>query len=191
MMFMQNAFWINECKSIDHGDHLEVLTPAQCDLFCALDGSLKKDAPIFGVKFKGDCRLKAKVSFQRSGDYDGAGLVLYADERHWVKICMEATDFGKIAIANLVTDGFSDDANGPNITADTVWLMIVRKGNAISMHYSLNGVDYEMVRISHVFFPEELTAAIIAQAPVSLGGPRYFSEIVFENISVENIRTGK
>jgi len=190
-MFEDTAFWINESNCRRDGGRLIIDAPAKTDLFCAPHGAAVHSAPMLGVRMTGDCRLRAQVSFTRAGNYDGAGLILYADDTHWIKICMEATDFGRIAIANVATNGVSDDANGPNITRDAVWLMMVRKGDVFSLHYSLDGDRYEMVRICSLPLPGDVTAALIAQAPVGAGGPRSFSDIRFESVTVKDIRRGE
>lgn len=191
-MLNQEAVWINESEILSEKDGvLKILAPAQSDLFCGLDGNIAHNAPLYGWTVEGDCVMEAKVSFQRTGDYDGAGLILYGDERHWAKCCLEATDFGKIAVVSVIAGGVSDDANGPNITADAVWLRIARKGSDCSIHYSLDGKYYEMYRICKVALPEKITAALIAQAPVGPAGYRCFEQIELKNISVENLRKGK
>lgn len=70
----KKAHWINESEMRSTGDVLEILAPAQCDLFCALDGqTVAHNAPMYGWQVEGDCVLEARVSFTRTGDYDGAG----------------------------------------------------------------------------------------------------------------------
>ena len=140
-------FWVNpsELREIENG--VEILAQGPCDLFCTPDyQSVVKNAPLYGCEIEGDCVLDAKVSITRSGNYDGAGLILYSDERHWAKTCLEATDFGKITIATVMTDHISDDANGPNITADSIWLRLVRKGDICAVHYSLDGKYYVLLQ---------------------------------------------
>ena len=189
-MLGTEAFWVNESE-LRREDHLiKILAPPQTDLFCGLDGTVVDNAPLYGVEIEGDCVIEAKVSFTKSGNYDGAGLVLYGDRQHWAKTCLEATDFGKIAVISVITNEVSDDANGPHITQDSVWLRLVRKGDACSIHYSLDGVHYEMHRICRVALPRKIMAALIAQAPVGDGITCTFEEVKVEQVTVENLRNG-
>ena len=185
--------WINESELVQaDGWDYSVLAREKTDLFCALDGeTVIKSASLYGWKVTGDCVIEAEVSMKRTGNYDGAGLILFGDERHWAKCCMEATDFGKIAVITVMTDGVSDDANGPNITNDSVWLRLVRKGNDCSVHYSFDGKYYEMYRICKVNLPETVTAALVAQAPVGPAGYRHFRNVKVEEKTVADLRKGE
>jgi len=189
-MFCTEAFWVNESELKREDSIIKILAPAKTDLFCGLDGTIVDNAPMYGCEVEGDCRIEAKVSFTKSGSYDGAGLILYGDRHHWAKTCFEATDFGKIAVISVITNGVSDDANGPHITQDRIWLRLVRKGDDCCILYSLDGIHYELQRICRVNLPRKIMAALIAQAPIGDGGYCTFEEVKVEQVTVENLRSG-
>ena len=60
----------------------------------------------------------------------------------WAKACYEYTDFGTNASVSVVTNGFSDDANGCNLEGNTVWLQMCRVGNNFAIHYSTDGEKF-------------------------------------------------
>jgi regulation of enolase protein 1 (concanavalin A-like superfamily) len=139
----------------------------------------------------GDFVLHARVSMDGRDDYDGAGIMAFSDDGHWIKTCLENTDFGTTAVISVVTNGVSDDANGPNVSERRVWLQIARKGALFAAHYSLDGKQYDMIRICTLPCGETLWAGFVAQAPVGSGGWRWFEHPVIEQRTVEDIRRGR
>ena len=110
--------------------------------------------------------LRAKVSHAFKDTYDSCSIMVFQDATHWAKSCFELTDFGTNAVVSVVTKGDSDDANGPNIDGDEVWLQMCRKDNAFAFHYSLDGEYFFMTR----FFTlpavgKTVKIGLLAQAP--------------------------
>ena len=108
-----------------------------------------------------------------------------------MKLCHEYTDFDTYAVVSVVTDGRSDDANGQSLADQSVWLQIGRKGNVFAMHYSTDGIHYQMVRVFHMKASDTLKAGIVSQSPTGKGLISDFSDIQLERITMQNIRAGK
>lgn len=94
-----------------------------------------------------------------------------------MKAAFEKSDFGTNAVVSVVTHGVSDDANGCNIDADSVWLQVARAGNNFAIHYSLDGEKFDMVRIFHLPAEQTVKVGLEAQSPTGEGGYRYYSDL--------------
>ncbi len=91
---------------------------------------------------------------------------------------------------SVVTKGDSDDANGPNIEGDEVWLQMCRKDNAFAFHYSLDGERFFMTRFFTLPVGDTVKIGLLAQAPTGEGGIRRYEHLTIEPRSVANLRMG-
>ncbi len=113
------------------------------------------------------------------------------DNDNWAKSCFEKTDFDTHAAVSVVTkNGASDDANGCNITGNTVWLRICRVNNSYSFLYSENGINYYMTRFFNLSGKETVKVGLLAQAPQGKGGIRIYENLSIVPKIVKNIRAG-
>jgi uncharacterized protein len=85
--------------------------------------------------------------------YDQAGLMLRLDERNWLKCGIELVE-GVQQASVVVTREYSDwsvialPQNPP-----ALWLRLKREGDAVEVHYALDGQHYTMMRLA--YFPVE------------------------------------
>lgn len=184
--------WINESRAEAGQGGISITAREKTDLFAPLDGGeVVHSASIYYQEVEGDCVIQAKAAMSPHNKYDGAGLILYGDERHWVKGCLEVVDNGRTAAISVVTNGVSDDAIGPYVDRESIWLKIARKGNDFATFFSLDGKSFDLIRFCHVPMGQKIKAGLVAQAPLGEGGNRDFSEIQVEERTVENLRTGE
>ncbi|WP_055107032.1 DUF1349 domain-containing protein [Paenibacillus ihumii] len=184
--------WLNESRVIEKEGLLQIPAPGNTDFFIHPEtGEIKNNAPFFYTDVQGDFVLRAKVRHDFISTYDGAALFVMDREDRWMKLCHEYTDFDTYAVVSVVTDGRSDDANGQSLADQSVWLQIGRKGNAFAMHYSTDGIHYQMVRVFHMKASDTLKAGIVSQSPTGKGLISDFSDIQLERITMQNIRAGK
>lgn len=158
------------------------------------DGKLSApvaNAPFFYTEVTGDFVFRAKVRPNFRSVYDACALMVIQDETLWTKAAFEKSDFGTTAAVCVVTNGISDDANGCNIQQEEVWLQIVRVGDVFCTHYSLDGENFDMVRLFHLPVEKTVKVGIEAQSPAGEGGLRFYSDISLENRTVANLRAGK
>lgn len=183
--------WMNECHIEKFEDSVNLLVPDKTDLFCALDGkSVVCNAPFYYTELNGNCVIRARVSMENKGCYDGVGLLIYSDETHWIKGCLEVVDNGKIAAISVATNQVSDDAIGPYIVQDSIWLQVSRKEEECAVHFSIDGKEFELIRFCHIPMKKEVKVGIVGQAPLGKGGLRKFNYISVEEKSLANLRTG-
>lgn len=190
-----NWKWLNKSSITISKDGINLWAPAQTDWFRNpiqnSNGEFDKpvaNAPFFYTECSGDFVFCAKVKPNHKDKFDACSLMIIENDTLWIKLAFETTDLGNNAIVCVVTDNFSDDAVGCDITQDFVWLKIVRKGNSFSTHYSLDGRNFHMVRLFRIVLPETVKVGLEAQCPVGNGGNRLFSNITLENKSVDNLK---
>ena len=175
------------------------MAPAQTDFFCGSideceEGILPEslcNAHYYYTEVEGDFVLRVKVSHDFKDTYDSASVMVMKDLNCWGKCCFELTDFGTHAAVSVVTKGDSDDANGCNLECDTAWLQVCRVGNNFAFHYSVDGVNFFMMRYFHLPAEPTIKVGLLAQAPVGNGGIRVYENLSIENKTVKNIRAGK
>lgn len=191
--------WLNESKIMVEGDRIEIVAPAKTDFFCGSideceEGILPEslcNAPFYYTEIEGNFVLKVKVSHDFKDTYDSASVMVMKDLYCWAKCCFELTDFGTHAAVSVVTKKDSDDANGCNLEGNTAWLQVCRVGNNFAFHYSLDGVNFYMMRYFHLPVPEIVKVGLLAQAPTGKGGKRIYEHLSIEQRTVKNIRAGK
>ena len=171
------------------GLHVEV--PARVDYFRDPAGVHNKDdAPFLWMPVNGDFVAQAHVRPTFTTTWDAAAVMARFDAAHWAKLCFEKTDLGTTAAVSVVTNGFSDDANGANQTASKLWLQVVRMGAVFGMHYSLDGAHWQMVRVFQLPGPALLRLGVVAQCPAGPGGVIEFLHFSIEPRRVKDLRAG-
>ncbi|NLT12579.1 MAG: DUF1349 domain-containing protein [Clostridiaceae bacterium] len=189
--------WLNETSVTTIGDEIAIYAPAYSDYFnnpIPEDGKFTEpqaNAPFLYKDIEGDFVIKAKVRPDFKTTFDAACIIVFQDEKTWVKAAFEKSDFDTNAVVSVVTNTISDDAKGCNIEGDSVWLQIARVGNNFAIHYSLDGERYDMVRVFYLPVANILKIGIEAQCPMGEGGLRYFSHLSIEKKTIESLRAGE
>ena len=192
--------WLNESKIRKEGDAWILYAPKETDFFCN-NGSVSEEgaspvslcnAPFYHTEIAGDFVLRVKVQHAFQDTYDSSSLMVMTDMQNWAKSCLEMTDFGTHAVVSVVTrNGESDDANGCNISGDSVWLQIARVGNSYAFHYSADGKQFYMSRFFNLPRQSAVKVGLLPQAPVGSGGERKYEHLTIERRTVKNIRFGE
>ena len=104
------------------------------------------------------------------------------DDTHWVKLAFEFTDMGFPAVVSVVTQEFSDDANGQKINAETVRLRISRRGNLWALHWADVGTfsqaPWRMLRYFRLGEPgDPVKVGLLTQCPTGTEGSAEFMDI--------------
>jgi uncharacterized protein len=173
------------------GGGVRVYAPARADYFRDPAGVHIVDAaPTLWLNVAGDFVARLLVRPQFRSTYDSGCLLVRRDESHWAKVCYERTDFGTQAVVSVVTDGASDDANGPDLTVPAVWLQVARVANCFGLHYALDGESWHMVRYFGLPAGESFLVGMVAQCPVGPGTVVDWLEFSLEKRTVANLRAG-
>ena len=190
--------WLNESRMISANGEVAIVAPAETDWFNnpIPDAQGQYSAPVANAPFyytevEGDFVFSAKVRPHHRYVYDACALMVIEDEFTWAKAAFEKSDFGTTAAVCVATDRISDDANGCDITRESVWLKICRVGDVFSVLYSLDGQEYHMVRLFHLPVKKSVKVGLEAQSPAGQGGLRFFSDICLERKTVTDLRAGE
>ncbi len=197
-MNFENFKWVNESSAEYNDGVLTVYAPAETDYFNSPvkeNGAFPEpvaNASLFYTKITGDFVFQTKVELEFKNTYDAAALLVYENENVWAKLALENSDLPckKPAVVSVVTNRISDDCNGPVMDGNSVWFQISRVDDCFAFHYSVDGKEYQMVRVFTLPVGKTVKVGFEAQAPMGEGGKRYYSDIIIENKRVENIRAG-
>ncbi len=191
--------WVNESKAEYKDGVLKVYAPAKTDYFNSPvkeNGAFPEpvaNASLFYTELTGDFVFKTKVELEFKNFYDAAALLVYENENVWAKLALENSDLPcrKPAVVSVVTNRISDDCNGPVMDGNSVWFQVSRVDDCFAFHYSVDGKEYQMVRVFTLPVGKTVKVGFEAQAPMGEGGDRFYSEISIENRRVANVREGR
>ncbi len=145
-------------------------------------------APYLWMPVSGDFVARAHVRPAFDTTYDAGAIMVRQDAGHWAKLCFESTDFGTKAAVSVVTRLTSDDANGVDLTVESLWLQVAR--HVFGMHYSLDGVSWRMVRLFNLKLSEKVRVGLVAQCPIGPGTSVDFLSFSVEPYALQDIRAG-
>ena len=190
---MMEFSWLNEPDSYGiHDGSLKIESQKGTDFFNnPVDGSIISTAPFLYREIKGDFVAKALVRPDFSSQWNAVALMVYIDDKNWIKFAFENSDATGKTIVSVVTRDLSDDSNGAILNSnDQVWLKIIRKDNNFAMFWSKDGKDFKMARLTTLPENDSVKIGIEAQSPV---GDNAVHEILFFDLDktrVKDMRKG-
>lgn len=197
-MNLEGFKWVNESSAEYKDGVLTVYAPEKTDYFNSPvkeNGAFPEpvaNAALYYTELTGDFVFQTKVELEFKNLYDAAALLVYENENVWAKLALENSDLPcrKPAVVSVVTNRISDDCNGPVMEGNRVWFQISRVDDCFAFHYSVDGKEYQMVRVFTLPVGKTVKVGFEAQAPMGEGGYRIYRDILIENKRVENIRAG-
>lgn len=135
--------------------------------------------------------LSAHARGDLEATYDAAVLMLYVDDRHWAKLCLELSPQGRPMIVSVVTNGVSDDCNSVVLDSAAAYLRVAGLGTAFALHYSLDGATWHFVRYFALQHSAGLRAGFSVQSPTGDGCTVTFSEIRYAPALLGDLRSGE
>jgi len=134
--------------------------------------------------------LRAHARAGLVATYDAAVLMLYVDDRHWAKLCLELSPQGQPMIVSVVTNGTSDDCNSVVLNEAAAYLRVSGFGAAFALHYSLDGERWHFVRYFALRQTAGLSVGFSVQAPTGAGCTVAFSDIRYTTTELADLRSG-
>lgn len=191
---LKGFHWLNEPVEFRiEENELHVTTGSKSDFFNnPEDHSITCTAPLLYRLVKGDFVATALVKPDFSSMWNAASLMVHMDSLNWIKLAFENSDATGKSIVSVVTRDVSDDANGVILDAyDSIWLRIIRKKNLYALHWSMNGEEYKMARLSAMPYAEEVKVGLEAQCPVGESAKHTILYFSLEQITVQDLRQGE
>jgi len=181
---------LNAC-SITHTD-TGVLLKAnpKTDFICKYKEYIKDEAAFFYIEKNGDFTIKAEVETKGNSAYDAAFLMVRETETRWIKLAVELGVDTTYNVVSVITDNWSDDANGESLASNKCWLRITRKGDFWGLHYSVNGNKWRFVRCFGLDLPSTVKVGFGIQAPLGDRCEGKLDFITLTDESVSNFRDG-
>ena len=140
---------------------------------------------------EGDFSLSARVGVDFAGTFDAGVLCLWQSEEQWAKLCFEHSPQREAMVVSVVTRGISDDANGVVVEGGSVYLRLLRTGQAYAFHHSLDGSTWHFVRLFRLGLGEApVHAGFLAQAPDTSECTSTFEAITFSGAVPADLRDG-
>ena len=135
-------------------------------------------------------QLSAKVHVEFNSDYDAGVLILYANETQWAKLCFEYSPQKEPMVVSVVTRGISDDANSSIINGTAIFLRVSGLGKAYAFHYSHDGKYWHFVRYYYMETKDPLQLGFSSQSPTGEGCSVKFTDIVYTDSKLKDLRNG-
>ena len=94
-----------------------------------------------------------KASFNISHRFDQCGIIVYLDSENWIKSSIEYENQTFHNLGSVTTNlGYSDWATSTiSAKVKEIWYRLSRRESDFKIEYSLNGIEYNQMRICHLY----------------------------------------
>lgn len=144
------------------------------------NGEQVASSPLLLFPAPKDFWFSAKVTVDFKSQFDAGALVVYADEKNWVKFAFESPNAKTGAIISVVTRGLSDDNTGAAIEGNSVYLEVSKTGQAMFLFFSTDGKRWNVTRAFSLGPEQSLQFGFSAQSPRGPGSTVTFSDIRYK-----------
>jgi regulation of enolase protein 1 (concanavalin A-like superfamily) len=183
--------WLTKPKSFEIVDSsLQVTVTKGSDFFNSPeDSSVIGSAPYLHKWMSGDFIVKAIVQPDFNSQWNAVALMVHIDSLNWIKLAFENSDATGPSVVTVVTRQTSDDSNGVMLNEQTrIWLAIARKGDIYSMHWSKDGKNYKMARLTNMPKVNDVRIGMEFQSPVGDEATHLIHFFEVEEKTIENLR---
>ncbi|MGI0484718.1 DUF1349 domain-containing protein [Pantanalinema rosaneae CENA516] len=164
-------YWLNEPAHWSRSDHQIVMTTAPKTDFWRKThyGFIRDNGHFYYQTVTGDFTAEVKITGQYQALYDQAGLMVRQNEMIWLKSGIEFVDEIQ-HVSAVVTREVSDWSVVPLMQSpESLWLRLQRRSETIEVQYSLDGKDYQMLRLAYLTTAETLQVGVMAASPQGEG----------------------
>jgi uncharacterized protein len=177
---MLNSFqWLNPPKGWDiQQDQLSVEVSPNTDFWRKTHyGFIRDSGHFFFKRVSGDFVIQVRIQGSYESLYDQGGLMLRSSGEYWMKCGIEYVG-GAQQASVVVTNDFSDWSVTPlNTNPNEVWFRVKKQECSLEVFYSVNGIDYTMLRTAYLQCLSDLDVGIMCAAPEGPGFRIVFSEL--------------
>ena len=149
------------------------------------------NAPVLVAPVLGDCQLSARVQVEFGATFDAGVLFVHQSADDYAKLCFERSPIGEHTVVSVVTRTTSDDANGPAIEGDVVYLRVSKVGAAVAFHWSLDDTYWTLLRYFRLRDPASpISIGFCSQSPTGEGCTSTFGGIRWSSTTLADVRDG-
>jgi len=181
---------LNPCQIAPTENGVALTANAKTDFICKYKQYIRDEAAFYYTEKSGDFTFSAEVETIGSGNYDAAFLMVRESQNRWIKLAVELGVDGAYNVVSVITDQWSDDANGELIGNNKCFLRITRKNDFWGLHYSLNGSEWRFVRAFGLKLNENIMVGFGIQAPIGENCKGKISAMTLSENSIKNFRDG-
>lgn len=130
-------------------------------------------------EIQGNFTAEVKIIGQYQALYDQAGLMIRENENTWLKCGIEYVE-GVQNVSAVVTRDYSDWSVVPlSQPPVALWLRVQRCSETVEVQYSLDGNNYQMLRLAYLTHGETVQVGLMCASPQGEG----FS-VTFESFKI-------
>jgi len=181
---------LNPCEIAELENGFQLAANPNSDFINKFEEYVKDTASFYFVKQEGNFTIKAKVRTEGVNDFDAAFLMVRQDQSSWVKLAVELSVDKQYNVVSVITNEWSDDANGELLSSNECWLRITRKKDFFGLHYSENGEKWRFVRAFGLKMSPSVAVGFGIQAPKGDVCKGSITELSITNTIVDNFRNG-
>ncbi|WP_404785906.1 DUF1349 domain-containing protein [Altericista sp. CCNU0014] len=174
--------WLNEPPKWSHsGNQIVIKTAPKTDFWHITHyGFIRDSGHFYFDAIATDFTVSVKFRGQYKDLYDQAGLMIRADEKHWIKTGIEYVD-GSQHLSAVVTHEYSDWSMTPLVNPpETFQLRVERVGDAIHIASWSEAAGYQLFRMTYLPSLIPLQVGVMCASPEGDG-----YEVVFEDYCIE------
>jgi regulation of enolase protein 1 (concanavalin A-like superfamily) len=176
------------------GGKLTLRSEARSDNFRDPDGKLSNNtAPVLLAEVDNTkpFTLTAKLTPKFLETYDAGTLYIWVRDDLWLKMAVERDERGRIRVVSVRTNGTSDDNNHDIVTAKTVSLKISSDTRTVGFYYSVDNVNWQLIRLFKNDYPAKIWTGISTQSPQGNGTTTAFEAVSLTQKSITDFRMGQ
>lgn len=183
--------WINRPKNFSiNSNNIEIITDPHTDLWQRTYYKFRNEnAPMFLFSTPEKYfSFLVKTKFDSKKRFDQCGIVVFIDQENWIKCSVEYGDDKKQKLGCVVTNNGYSDWSFSEIDAEIkeMWYRLSRRDNDFCLEFSEDGVEFNQMRICHLFnAPETINFGIYACSPEDSSFRAHFSNLVLEECKWE------
>lgn len=182
---MKQLYWLNEPQEWQQEaeNSLSMFVTPKTDFWRRTHyGFIVDDGPFCYVDMGGEWEMSMKITGDYQSRYDQMGLMIRKDEETWIKAGIEYVD-EKMNLSAVVTHRTSDWSMRELPQAPrSIWLKAVRRLDAITLLYSLDGMSYSMFRLAYFPAHTPVKVGMMAASPDGHGFHALFEEIEIKHL---------
>lgn len=177
--------WLNEPDDVDFDDSgMMVVAKANTDFWQNNRKNIhKNDGHFFFSRRNGNFVLNVQWNFRQLKDFEQCGIMLYFDERNWMKASIMTDNPLLPKLGCCVTNcGYTDWAmQETSAEIEQIYFRIKRSSGDYTLFYSLDGIKFVQIRWFNFQNEEmEIKAGAYIASPKNVGFQAQLQAINFE-----------
>lgn len=176
--------WLNEPPNWSHShQQIIVKTAAKTDFWRITHyGFIRDNGHFYFDQVSTDFIVEVKIRGNYKDLYDQAGIMIRADEQHWIKTGIEYVD-GVQNLSAVVTHNYSDWSFIPLLNPPDVFqLRVERRQEAIHIAYLDKNSRYIPFRMAYFPVEQNIEVGILCASPQGDG-----YEVIFEDYQLSKL----